>query len=540
MADNTLGKGQGKTNPIPNSKVDVAIDAPVKIKFRFFPANATASLEGCDLPENKREAKSLSGLPFVVGTIEGTTFKPLHDKLLRLEAGKKLAGKLDGGAFRPLNSEEIKAWHQKLKEAKKKDASPPAQLFHETLEYPVKSGATVGICIGVDAKAKFRKHPLWQVKADQHDIVVDVFETFGKEFGLQEKVGAAVKRIEEKSGKPRELQCFPARLTGDTWLRSTHKLTEVDVDALPNERATSAMKTALKRIYKGDFDAVGANFAIDVPRQQNEQDTAKVRLVWIAHENANCMDNIAMLNLKQDVPSRIHPEAYAAAAKAAHEAGIDEIQFSSSWRPMLGSMPHRLSMGLDLVYLKSGKEVDHLNRSGLLPDAKGHKHASNDNLSKDELDAYDEWKAKEKAADAATAEMNRADKALKSAIAAKAKIKNASPDTAERLNRAVEEAEAKKDAADKASAAATKNSAKAEKSWADEVEKHEPGPVGRYRRYVMQAKCVTQVLDPWYLVGLASHKPGELIPNKQEGEGGLAYQHRNHMHLTIRDAELTA
>jgi hypothetical protein len=536
MADNTLGKGQGKTNPIPNSKVDVAIDAPVKVKFRFFPANATASLEG----HPQHEAKSLSGLPFVMGTIEGTTFKPLHDKLLRLGAGKKVAGKLDGGVFRSMNADEIKDWHQKLKDAKKKDTSPPAQLFHETLECRVKSGTTVGICIAVDAKAKFRKYPLWQVKADQHDIVVDVFETFGREFGLQDKVGAAFKRTEEKDGKSCELQWFPARLTGDTWMRSTPKLTEADVDALPNERATPSMKIALKRIYKGDFDAVGANFAIDVPRQQNEQDTAKVRLLWIAHENANCVDNIAKLNLKQDVPSRIHPEAYAAAAKAAHEAGIDEIQFSSSWRPMLGSMPHRLSMGLDLVYLKSGKEVDHLNRSGLLPDAKNHKHANNDNLSKDELDAYDEWKAKEKAADAATAEMNRADKALKSAIAAKAKIKNASPDTAERLNRAVEEAEAKKDAADKASAAATKNSAKAEKSWADEVEKHEPGPVGRYRRYVMQAKCVTQVLDPWYLVGLASHKPGELIPNKQEGEGGLAYQHRNHMHLTIRDAELTA
>lgn len=536
MADNTLGKGQGTTNPVANSKVDVAIDALVKVRFRFFPANSTALLEG----SAQHEAKSLSGLPFVVGTIEGSTFKPLHDKLLRLGAGAKLSGKLDGGVFRSLNADEIKDWHQKLKDAKKKDSPPPSQLFHETPEYRVKSGSIVGICMGVDAKAKFRQYPLWQVKADQHDIVVDVFETYGKALGLQEKVGKAVKRTEEMNGKLHELECFAGRLTGDTWMRSTPKLIEADVDNLPQELATSAMKTALKRIYKGDFTAVGANFAIDVPRQQDGSDTATVRLLWIASENANCVDNIATLNLKQDVPSRIHPQAYAAAAKAAHEAGVDEIQFSSSWRPMLGSMPHRLSMGLDLVYLKAGKEMDHLNRNGLLPDGKKLTHARNDNLSKDELDAYDDWKAKEKATDAAAAEQSRVDKALKAAIAAKAKAKNPAPETAEKLNKAVEEAETRKDVADKAADDASTAREKAKTTWGEEIKKHEPGPVGRYRRYVMQAKCVSQVLDPWYLVGLANHKPGELVPNTQEGEGGLAYQHRNHMHLSIKDTELTA
>lgn len=536
MAENTLGKGQGTTNPVANSKIDVSIEGYVRIKFRFFPANSTASLEGTA----QHEAKSLSGLPFVVGSLEGGTFKPLHDKLLRLGGGAKVAGKLDGGVFRAMNADDVKEWHQKLKDAKKKDAPPPVQLFHETPEYRVKSGVTVGVCIGVDAKAKFKKYPLWQVKADQHDIVVDVFETYGKAHGLQEKVGKVVKRTEERHGKPHELDCFAARLTGDTWMRSTPKLSDSDVDALPADQATAAMKVALKRIYKADFIAVGANFAIDVPRQADEQDTAKVRLVWLANENANCVDNIAVLNLKQDVPGRIHPQAYAAAAKAAHEAGIDEIQFSSSWRPMLGSMPHRLSMGLDLVYLKAGKEVDHLNRNGLLPDPKSHKHANNDNLSRDELDAYDDWKSKVKATDAATAEMNRAAQALKSAIAAKAKLKSPAPDTVGKLDAAIAESREKSVVAANAANDAADEQEKAKAKWAEEVKKHEPSPVGRYRRYVMQAQCVSQVLDLWYLVGLAGHKSGALVPNSQEGEGGLAFQHRNHMHLSIRDSELTA
>jgi hypothetical protein len=534
MADNILGKGQGTTNPAPNSKVDVPVDVPVKVKFRFFPANVTAALEGT----TPHQAKSLSGLPFVVGTVQGKTFTPLQKSLLRLQASANTVGKLDGGTFHPMTADDIAAWHKALKDAKKKDAPPPAYAHHDTPEYSVKPGATVAICIAVDAKEKWRQHPLWQVTAKGNDIVVDVFETFGK-IGLQEAAGKLVTCTEEKSGKPHQVDHYPARLSGDAWMRSTPKYTAADVDAIPADRATDAMKQALKRIYAGDFDAVGKDFAITVLRKSDDKDTASVRLLWRAGENGNCVDNIATLNLKQDVPSRIHPEAYAAAAKAAHDAGIDDVQFSSSWRPMLGSMPHRLSMGLDLVYMKSGADGARLNRAGLLPNQKGH-HGDNDNLSEDELKAYDEWQAKKAEAEKAAAESKRADAALATAIKAKSSIKAPAPETAEKLNKAIEEATKNKTAASEAAKDANEQASIAKNRWSKQVGEHEPGPVGRYRRYVMNAKFVSQVLDPWYLVGLAGHKTGELVPNEQTGEGGLALQHNNHMHLSIKDPELQA
>ncbi len=534
MADNILAKAQGITNPQPNTKVDVPVEVPVKVTFRFFAANVTAALEGT----TAHLAKSLSGLPFIVGTLQGTTFTPLQDKLLRLQGSTETTGKLDGGVFRTLTADEVVAWHKALKNAKAKDRAPPSHAHHDTPAYSVKPGTTLAICIAVDAKQKWRKYPLWQVTAQANDIVVDVFETFGKN-GLQDKVGKLVTRNVGTDLKPKMLDCYAARLSGDTWMRSTPKFTAADVDAIATERATPAMKQALKRIYAGDFDAVGTNFAVNVPRQQADKDTAMVRLLWRAGENANCMENISLLDLKNDVPSRIHPEAYAAAAKAAHDAGVDEVQFSSSWRPMLGSMPHRLSLGLDLVYLKADKRGTRLNRSGLLPDAKG-QHAVNDNLSAEELKAYDDWQAKERERKTADVAAALAEDAVRNATAAKQQIKNPAPETAKKLDGAIDEAKARA-AAEAANQRAARGAAgDARSKWDEQLEQHEPGPVGRYRRYVMNAPIVSQVLDPWYLVGLAEHRPGELVPNEQTGEGGLALQHNNHMHLSIRDPELSA
>jgi hypothetical protein len=538
-APEIIGKGQAPTNTTPLTHKAVELNVPVKVTFRFFPANVTAELEG----HKPQLAKSLNGLPFLVGTVQGNTLTPLQPRLLRLGGGSSTPGKISGGVFCPLTAEESAAWLKAHPDPKKKGASLPlpTHLHHETIVYTVKSGTTVGICIGVDAKAKFRKYPLWQVTAKANDIVVDVFETFGKALGLQEKVGTPVTRNEGTEKAPKNVDYHGARLTGDTWMRSTHKFTSGDVDAIPKERATDAMKQALKRIYAADFDAVGkeGNFAIDVPRKLDDKDTASVQLLWRAGENSNCKDNIASLNLKQDVPSRIHPEAYAAVAKAAHDADVDRVEFSSSWRPILGSMPHRLGMGLDLVYLKSGKDGAKLNRVGLLPDGKGHR-AGNDNLPKEELDAYDDWKAKVAQEDKAKKELKNANDALDAAEGAKTKIKSPAPETAEKLKKTVEEAKARQSAAKKAQKDAEDATNKAKAEWNKEVKKHEPDPVGKYRRYVMLGHVVSQVLDPWYLVGLGKHKAGELVPNEQTGEGGLAYQHRNHMHLSIKDTELSA
>lgn len=529
-----IGKGQATTNTAPNSKVAVPVEPLIAIRFRFFPANATAALEN----QTMRDAKSLSGLPFCVGTLEGEKFTPLHDALQRLNAGTESTGKLEKGLFRTWTADEETAWHKAFTDAKKPDQKVPKLRQHETGIYRIKPGVTLAICIGVDAKAKYRKYPLWKVTAVENDIVVNVYETYGKEYALISTATKAGTRNTGTEDKPHNEDQYTARLTGDLWMQSTPKLGVTEVEAIPQDRATPAMKTALKRIYAADFTMVGSDFAIDIPRQQDEKDTASVRLVWIAAQNANCIDNIKTLNLRQDVPSRIHPEAYAAAAKAAHDAGIDTIQFSSSWRPMLGSMPHRLGMGLDLIYLKSGKDSVHLNRKGLL--AQGTSHGSTENLSQDELKAYDDWQAKQKGFEAAKVNQKAAENKLAAVKAAQQAIKNPAPETAAAQQKAVDDAAQNLKSAETAMKTAEKESIETKNTWTDQLANDQPGSVGKYRRYVMQAQCVSQVLDPWYLTGLPGHKAGELVPNEQVGEGGLALQHNNHMHLSIKDPELTA
>lgn len=328
------------------------------------------------------------------------------------------------------------------------------------------------------------------------------------------------------------------------WMRSTHPFTEADVDALQADVATDAVKAALKNIYKAEFVKVGADFAVDIPRQLDAKDTTSTRLYWIRSENSNCINNINALKLEQEVPKRIHPAAYAAAVKAAHEAGVTEIQFTNSWRPMLGSMAHRSGLGLDIKWLAAGKEKHRLNRDGLLnksitdKDKDGNLDDPKDhgNISVEEQQAYNDWKASEvekiklkKASDLAKA--NEVDKTKNLATATKtgngAKIADA--------EREFKKSEEAYNVADKAFEKADEKTKANKKLWQDQVKKHEPGMIGKYRRYLMLEEIVTQVLDPWYMT-LHAHEESGSVPNEQND--GLSKQHNNHLHISIFDAEL--
>lgn len=339
---------------------------------------------------------------------------------------------------------------------------------------------------------------------------------------------------------------YGAKLTGDIWMRSTHPFTEADVDALSKEVASDAAKPALKRIYRADFEVQkNGDFGIDVlSHEAGDSDLKVVKLVWIAAENGNCIDNITNLNVKSEVPRRIHPAAYAAVAKAAHAAGVTSVKFTSSWRPMLGSAAHRTGLGLDLKWLMENGDAIQLNRKGLLTPStadKNHDGLVDDksNISVEEHTAFNEWKSAEQQAKAARTNRDRASALLatKNQALAAAKKKG----NADRVEKAEHEvAEAKKTSTEAAQASKDADDLEVEMqtAWSKSLDKNEPGIVGRYRRLVMKADCITQVLDPWYLTGLGWHKPGELAPNSQEGERGLALQHNNHMHLTIHDPEI--
>ena len=555
-----LAQASAATNTTPQSVVTVKGRPAVQITYRLFAANTTAGLNQQPL----QDAKKLTGFPYVLGMVAGGSLEPFDPRIAGLPAPVDIEGCMEGGVFREISADERTRRNElqsKAKDAKSPQAEREAAKQALSTEYGkfksaamhivrtprlIEPGTSVGICFGVDVKKKFRQYPLWQVTAGDNDIVVDVFETYGQH-DLDDKATKALTKDLGTKQLPKPTDFYAARLTGAVWMRSTHPFGESDVDALPKDAATDTVKAALKRIYSADFDShAGGNFGIDVSSSEAAQpDVKTVRLTWIAAENNNCVSNIKSLDVKKEVPRRIHPAAYAAVAKAAHGCGVTEIQFTSSWRPMLGSAPHRLGLGLDLKWLgdgaskimlnrvglvdKQGQQLQDKNNDGVIDDPRGHH-----NITVTEQKAFNEWKDADAALSQARADKTRADAALQAANKQFAEAQKKSiADAIEKAEHEVREAQKAAKSAKTAVDDAEEDEASSRQEWNGELNKNEPALVGRYRRYVMKEDCITQVLDPWYM---AKNKTKDPEPNVQAD--ALERQHNNHMHLSIYDAEL--
>ncbi len=564
MPNDKTGIGKGSTNTATGSPGAQAVAGKpsVTITYRLFAAEQTAKLD----PQTRGQGPSrdLKGLPLVLGVVEGGKLKAFTEKIRGAPVGVRKAGKYTKGAFLSLSSEDqanrtqarnklndkgLSAEQRKQLQAEyqKNFGNVHEDILVHVMPLPgrIAPGTTVGVCISVDAKQSYRRLPLWQVTAGDHDIVVDVFETYGKH-ALDDHATLAETVNEGSEQAPKLVDYYKAQLSGDIWMRSTHPFKESDVEALPTDAATPAVRQALAKIYRNEFTSVGADFAIDVPRQRDANDKAAVRLLWISAENDNCVHNVSALDIRRDIPPRIHPGAYAAVARAAHEAGVDEVRFTSSWRPMLGSMPHRTGQGLDLKWLVEGKKALMLNRTGLsslsvtdknkdgkVDDPRGH-----GNITVQEQQAFNDWRSAQRktrdATSALTAAKAKLDEKTKALASAK-KAKN-TDQTAE-AEHALQTATKERDEAADALADAQADEVKCKKKWTDELAANEPGVVGNYRRYLMREQIVTQVIDPWYLE-MDARRNAALVPNEQLKDGTQDI-HATHMHISIADPELS-
>jgi hypothetical protein len=77
----------------------------------------------------------------------------------------------------------------------------------------------------------------------------------------------------------------------------------------------------------------------------------------------NCRENIPAITsleaAKRELIPRVNPNTYQAFIQAALEMGAQEMDITSGWRPMLGSVLHRIGVGLDVKRIK----VNGANRS---------------------------------------------------------------------------------------------------------------------------------------------------------------------------------
>lgn len=387
------------------------------------------------------------------------------------------------------------------------------------VEVTVLQGQKVSLYLNSDASPQWRTQPVYAVAAGERDAVVTITEKSGKHSDSDAPTQQRSSDAKAEAAKPADT--YTAPLTGDIWMKVSHKYTEAEVESRLPSGTSEAVKTAVKSIYKG---LSGATLTISEPAAAN----LPSRTLTVKFDDSdNPKNNITSYTLLGEGLPRVHPGGYAALFTAALENGITAMTVSSCWRPMLGSIAHRAGLGLDVSIL--GGTI--LNRqelrrafSGTNPSRTGN-HNDRDNVSDAEVTAFGEYEAAISDEKAAVTAVKEAQKELAAAKKAQDAAK-------------IEEAQAKYKAAsttavEKADARTTK-----EEAWNRERNLGEPNHTKQFRASLLKCSCVGQLFDPWFMDTNARDQVAP-EPNMQRGDSGSNERiHSNHLHVTIDDSTI--
>jgi|GEM_PF-581096 len=334
-------------------------------------------------------------------------------------------------------------------------------------------GKEVALFLGSDAKAKYRSKPLFRVTAENGltDIVVKINETDGKDYDAALEEPA----LKDESGTKRTYQ---AAMYGNTWLNFSHKYTAEEAAEMTKEASAEVQKAVIS-IYKGEPQAGQNKITLDVLKPNG----STMKIIWPSHAFDNCKKNVTVItgmeSAKSEAMPRVHPNTYQAFMQAAFELDAQELEINSGWRPMLGSVLHRIGVGLDVGRIRVAGSDRNYNRS-------------------------------------ATAAENTYS-ALMKEKAGLLKKKNRTPEEEERLNKIkVEEPDAAKKAVDAISA-------------------NEHSDLKTFTSKLRGNTEVRQTFDPWQMEDNTADKAGPAPNRLKTGNETL---HRNHLHITVFDEEL--
>lgn len=218
-------------------------------------------------------------------------------------------------------------------------------------------GKEVALYLGNDAKSQYRTTPLFKVKAEEGctDIVVKIAETRGRRYDEARELP----HDEVVSGTKKT---FSAILYGQTWLKFSHKFTETEAGA-EGAGEVPEIGIALQQIYSGGPTAGTTSISLSVTKP----DKTTMKIIWPKSAFGNCMENIAAVtdleDAKKEIIPRVHPQTYKAFLKAAFDLNAEELEINSGWRPMLGSVLHRIGVGLDVGRIKAAGANSSFRRS---------------------------------------------------------------------------------------------------------------------------------------------------------------------------------
>nr|WP_315202723.1 hypothetical protein [uncultured Albidiferax sp.] len=371
----------------------------------------------------------------------------------------------------------------------------------------VDQGEKVSLYLNSDAHVLHRKNAVYEVTAGEQDVLVKVTEKLGKHTDADTPVAQKDKDSAVEAAKAEDT--YSAPLTGDIWMKVSHKYTAAEVDALVPAGTSAVVLAAIKSIYQG---LATAQLVVTEPAMR-AQATRTLTVKFLDSENPR--DNISNYTLLADGLPRVHPGGYAALISAALENSIDTLTVTSCWRPMLGSIAHRAGLGLDVNHV-GGTQI---NRQELrLGQAK-----DMPNVSDEEVKRFKEYEDAIVANKKAQVELKSAETAAKKPIV----------DAGEKAR-----ADAKLEEATTTATKAEKAQRNAQNDWNAERDANEPAKVKLYRASLLKCSCVAQLFDPWFM-DANTHDATPPEANMQRGATTSNERlHSHHLHVTVHEPQI--
>jgi hypothetical protein len=199
----------------------------------------------------------------------------------------------------------------------------------DPIRVTVDPGKKVSLYLNSDAVPGRRNNPVYEVTVKDKNVEVKVQQKMGQ----QPDADTPVLSKTDKS-----TEYYKAPLTGNIWMKVTHKFTSADVDKLLEPETPAEVIAAVKSIY-APLPAPTLKMAV-------AKTGGSVTLQFNGNQNAK--NNISGFSLTADGLPRAHPAGYAAILTAAIDANASVIEMSSNWRPCLGSIAHRCGLGVDV------------------------------------------------------------------------------------------------------------------------------------------------------------------------------------------------
>ncbi|WP_140633890.1 hypothetical protein [Methylibium rhizosphaerae] len=378
----------------------------------------------------------------------------------------------------------------------------------------VDQGERVGLFLNSDAHPSYRKELVYEVTAGERDIVVTITEKAGKLKDADTPVRKKDKDEKAEAAKPADE--YTAPLTGDIWMRVSHKYTAAEASALMPQDTSAEVKAAVESIYNG---LKTATLVLSIPARPEK---AAMTLTVKFEDANNPKDNITSYALLTDGLTRVHPAGYVALFNAAIENEITSLNVTSCWRPMLGSIAHRSGLGLDVNYVgktRMNRQELRTALEGKKPSGKGNGNDA-DNVTDAEVTAFKEYEdaiVARKKADAEFAAATKAAKQPKLSPAEKAL--------------AIERSKATREAA----IAAAETESQREDKWNSTRDASEPATARVFRTSLLKCVCVQQLFDPW-LMDDNTHDKVAPKANMQRGiKESNERLHAHHLHITVSE-----